>query len=347
MARRSAVYGRASRGFQTPVNNSRRDNLGCVIAGRAPGSGSRSAIGWEWIWFGIIRRLSPDHEHPGSCIAHGDAGVATSVRNAASTLTIACFRRPRRDRGLRRGGVMARKGFASCPGHRSRRRSPRCRARPRSRAVPRGWYSAAQKPGVSVGLAGGATVAPTVRWMIRLEGLPGPPSDAPSRTRRAVPTAGTPTPTPQRSAAASTAATRCAYRAKRRAEWQRPAAQVTSGGRRWAYPARLFPRSIRNEAIERPGIDLHVTRTGRATHAVGAIRAAEPRHTSACCCVPLSIAAADVSVSSVCCAPVMRRNSRRGHRKGLDLRKRVFGPRLAQRSQRARPDSIVRAARLG
>jgi len=59
-ARRSAVYGRASRGFQTPVNNSRRDNLRCVIAGCAPGPGSGSAIGWEWIWFGIIRRLSPD-----------------------------------------------------------------------------------------------------------------------------------------------------------------------------------------------------------------------------------------------------------------------------------------------
>ena len=347
MARRSAVYGRASRGFQTPVNNSRRDNLGCVIAGRAPGSGSRSAIGWEWIWFGIIRRLSPDHEHPGSCIAHGDAGVATSVRNAASTLTIACFRRPRRDRGLRRGGVMARKGFASCPGHRSRRRSPRCRARPRSRAVPRGWYSAAQKPGQRRPCwrcNGGTDCAlddPAGRITRAALGCAEP--NEKGRTHRH----GTPTPTPQRSAAASTAATRCAYRAKRRAEWQRPAAQVTSGGRRWAYPARLFPRSIRNEAIERPGIDLHVTRTGRATHAVGAIRAAEPRHTSACCCVPLSIAAADVSVSSVCCAPVMRRNSRRGHRKGLDLRKRVFGPRLAQRSQRARPDSIVRAARLG
>jgi len=58
-----------------------------------------------------------------------------------------------------------------------------------------------------------------------------------------------------------------AYRAKRRAEWQRPAAQAASGGHRWAYPARQFPpqhpqrgdRALRYRPARHP--------QGRATHA--------------------------------------------------------------------------------
>ncbi len=235
-----------------------------------PGSGER--VG-DRLGIDLVRHhqtpVSGPHERPGSCFAHGDTGVATSVRNAASTLTIPCFRRPRRHRDRRRGGVMARKCFASCPGRRSRRRSPRCRARPRSRAAPRG---ATRRPRsrVSVGLAGDVTVAPTVRWMIRPEELPRQATlgctepNEKGRTHRH----GTPT-------ANAAANCRCehrrnamsAYRAKRRAEWQRPAAQAASGGHRWAYPARQFPpqhpqrgdRALRYRPARHP--------QGRATHA--------------------------------------------------------------------------------
>jgi len=100
------------------------------------------------------------------------------------------------------------------------------------------------------------------------------------------------------------------------------------GGYIWAY------RPGCSIVLEVPGASSQSWCCDRCRRAVtvGAIRAAEPRHTIACCCVPLSVAAADVSVSWVCCAPAVRRHSRRGHRMGFDLRKRVFGWLLSQGS---------------